>query len=219
MPTLLLRNWEGVARGWHEWHLRRSPGRLTIFAFVEQGPDMTLRGVVGQVELDRDRFGQSVGMNADAITRLITEENGYWIDTDPVDRFPEAIFECRAELPLQRILELAGTEGARDGHPDFPLPRRQPRKQLRVKVHAKPSTAAVGADRIAVAELVIKTAVGHCREQRLVMSGVEHLLHVDMIERIVPEGASVDRGDKTVFDAFGSQVESMGGNLVHQLIP
>src|SRR5947209_14236596 len=132
MLALLLGNREGVAGRRHEWHLRRSLRRRTIFAFVEQGPDMTLRGVVRQVELDGDRFGQSIGVNADAVTRLITEENGDWIEADAVDRFPEATFECRAELPLQRILELPGTEGARDGHPDFPLPRRQPRKQLRV---------------------------------------------------------------------------------------
>ena len=49
-------------------------------------------------------------------------------------------------------------------------------------------------------QVMIEAPIGHCRQQRRIAFRLEHLLHVNVIERLVPELGAIDGGDKLLFD-------------------
>jgi hypothetical protein len=51
-------------------------------------------------------------------------------------------------------------------------------------------------------EVVIETSVWQSREQGIVALAVEHILHVDMVERLVPNLRPVDCIDDLLLDRF-----------------
>jgi hypothetical protein len=76
------------------------------------------------------------------------------------------------------------------------LIRGKPGQEFRIEIHAKARAAAVLAHCVAVLEIMIEAAVGHCREQSFVARGVEHVLHVNMVEGMLPKLAPLNRGDE-----------------------
>jgi hypothetical protein len=58
--------------------------------------------------------------------------------------------------------------------------------KLGVKIETKARAAAVGAYGVPMPEIVVEPALGHRLEKRRVCDGVEHILHVNVIEWVVP---------------------------------
>ena len=74
--------------------------------------------------------------------------------------------------------------------------------QLRVQMEPEPSAGPVGAHRATMPEAMVGAAVRHCHEKRLVGSRIEHVIHVDVVERLMAKFALVDRGGQLVFDGM-----------------
>jgi len=166
--------------------------------------------------LDGDRLGGDVAVDADPVARLIAEQDRDRVQPDLLHRLAEALLESRPELVLEGVLERLRTESARNRQPDSALLGGQAPQEFGIKIHPQAGAGPVLAQRIAMAEVMVEAPIRHRREQRRVARRIEHLVHVDMIEGLVPKFAPLDGIDELGLDRRRSRREVPLRNAIHQ---
>ena len=128
-------------------------------------------------------------MDADAITRLVANEDGHGVEVQSVDAASEAALERIPELVLETVLHGLGHQRACHLAPQSPLSARYAPEILREQDQPQPGAAAVGQHGIAMAQLVKGFARRQALDDLRIYIVGEHVCEVGMGARLVHQCA------------------------------